>query len=227
MQRIGLLVVGLLVLGGSRATAQQATGTTLWRVAATTLVTPPALAVGPAAAMWNPAQTEDSARLQLALEAIQTPASVDATGLIAAVRIPAGSIGQLGLVYGRVGLSDITQTVDSPDPTGTLVPVYTFALGATWSRRVGATNVGATLAFHQTRLDLARANRWTIDVGASQPVLGDRLRVAAATHFFSSLKTNDPAQDMYAGIEARIWRGPLSSNRVVVRGRYGISYAVF
>src|SRR5207247_11309039 len=100
MQRIGLLVVGLLVLGGSRAPGQQATGPTLWRVAATTLATPPALAVGPAAAMWNPAQTEDSARLHLALEAIQTPASVDATGIIAAVRIPAGSIGQLGLLYG-------------------------------------------------------------------------------------------------------------------------------
>ncbi len=215
MQRIGLLVVGLLLLAAPRAPGQQATGTTLWRVAATTLTTPPALALGPAAAMWNPAQTEDSARLQLALEAIQTPASVDATGIIAAVRIPAGSIGQLGLLYGRVGLSDITQTIDSPDPTGTSVPVYTFAVGATWSRLVGGTSVGATLAFHETRLD----------VGASRTLLGDRLRAAAATHFFSSLRTNDPAQDIYAGLEGRIWQGPVSRNRVVVRGRYGISFA--
>jgi hypothetical protein len=225
MQRIGVLCVGLLLLSGQRAWGQQAAGTTLWRVAATTLPIPPALTLGPAAAMWNPAQTQDSARLQLALEAIQTPAAVDATGLIAAVRIPAGSIGQLGLLYGRVGLSDITQTVDSPDPTGSAVPVYTFALGATWSRRVGATSVGATLAFHETRLDRARADRWTIDVGASQALLGDRLRLAAATHFFSSLKTNDPAQDIYAGIEGRIWQGPLASDRVVVRGRYGIAFA--
>jgi hypothetical protein len=225
MQRIGVLFVALLLLSGQRASGQQAAGTTLWRVAATTLPIPPALTLGPAAAMWNPAQTQDSARLQLALEAIQTPAAVDATGLIAAVRIPAGSIGQLGLLYGRVGLSDITQTVDSPDPTGSAVPVYTFAVGATWSRLVGATSVGATLAFHETRLDRARADRWTIDVGASQPLLGDRLRLAAATHFFSSLKTNDPAQDIYAGIEGRIWQGPLASDRVVVRGRYGISFA--
>ena len=175
--------------------------------------------------MWNPAQTQDSARVQLALEAIQTPAAVDATGLIAAVRIPAGSIGQLGLLYGRVGLSDITQTVDSPDPTGSVVPVYTFVLGATWSRLVGATSVGATLGFHETRLDLARADRWTIDIGASRPFVGDRLRVAAATHFFSSLKTNDPSQDIYAGIEGRIWKGPLATDRVVIRGRYGISFA--
>jgi hypothetical protein len=225
MQRIGVLCVGLLLLSGRRASGQQAAGTTLWRVAATTLPIPPALTLGPAAAMWNPAQTQDSARLQLALEAIQTPAAVDATGLIAAVRIPAGSIGQLGLLYGRVGLSDITQTVDSPDPTGSAVPVYTFAVGATWSRLVGATSVGATLAFHETRLDRARADRWTIDVGASHPLFGDRLRLAAATHFFSSLTTNDPAQDIYAGLEGRIWQGPLASGRVVVRGRYGISFA--
>jgi hypothetical protein len=225
MQRIVLLLVGLLLLAAAQAPGQQATGTTLWRVAATTLAVPPALTLGPAAVIWNPAQTQDSARLQLALEAIQTPAAVDATGLIAAIRIPAGSLGQVGLLYGRVGLSNITQTIDSPDPTGSVVPVYTFALGATWSRLVGGTSVGATLAFHETRLDVARADRWTLDVGASRPFAGDRLRVAAATHFFSSLKTNDPSQDIYAGIEGRIWKGPQTSDRVVVRGRYGISFA--
>src|SRR5438874_831406 len=225
MQRIGVLAVGLLLLAAPETPGQQATGTTLWRVAATTLAVPPALTLGPAAVMWNPAQTQDSARVQLALEAIQTPAAVDATGVIATVRIPAGSIGQLGLLYGRVGLSDITETVDSPDPTGSAVPVYTFVLGATWSRLVGATSVGATLGFHETRLDLARADRWTIDVGASRPFAGDRLRVAAATHFFSSLKTNDPSQDIYAGIEGRIWKGPLATDRVVIRGRYGLSFA--
>ncbi len=225
MQRIALLFVGLLTLGAPGAAGQQAAGTTLWRVAATTLATPPALALGPAAAFWNPAQTEDSARLQLAVEAIQTPAAVDATGLITTVRFPVGSLGQFGLLYGRVGLSDITQTVDSPDPTGAVVPVYTLAVGATWSRLVAGTSVGATLAFHETRLDVTRADRWTIDVGASRPLAGDRLRLAAATHFFSSLRTNDPAQDVYAGVEGRVWSGPMSGNRVVVLGRYGISFA--
>ncbi|HEV8510964.1 MAG TPA: hypothetical protein VGQ48_10995 [Gemmatimonadales bacterium] len=224
MQRIGLLLVGLSTLGGQRLAAQQATGTTLWRVAATTLATPPALALGPAAALWNPAQTRDSARLQLAFEAIQTPSSVDATGMIATARIPAGSLGQLGVLYGRVGLSDVTQTMDSPDPTGSTVPIYTFALGATWSRVIASTSVGATLARHETHLDAARAARWTLDVGASRALAGEKIRVAAATHFFSSLKTNDPAQDVYAGIEGMLWRGALSGDRAVVRGRYGISF---
>jgi len=225
MQRIGLLVVGLLGVAAGRATAQQATGTTLWRVAATTLATPPALAVGPAAALWNPAQTEDGARLQLGVDAIQTPSAVDATGVIATVRVPAGSVGQLGVLFGRVGLSDISQTIDSPDPTGGVIPVYTFAAGATWSRLVARTSLGATLAFHQTRLDNSRARRWTLDVGASRTFANERLRLAAATHFFSSLRSNDPSQDVFAGIEGRIWSGALSGDRVVVRGRYGISFA--
>lgn len=225
MQRIGLLIVGLLTLPGARVAGQQATGTTLWRVAGTTLATPPALAVGPAAAIWNPAQTEDSARLQFAIEAIQTPSTVDATGLIATVRAPVGKIGQFGFLYGRVGLSDISQTVDSPDPTGVGVPVYTAALAGTWSRLFGSTSLGATVALHDTRLDESRAERWTLDLGVSQPFMKDRLRVAAATHFFSSLTLNDPAQDIYAGIEGRVWSGKMGGNPVVVRGRYGISFA--
>jgi hypothetical protein len=225
MQRIGPLFVGLLALSGRRAPAQQATGTALWRVAATTLATPPALALGPAAALWNPAQTEDGARLQVGVEAIQTPSAVDATGLIATVRVPAGSLGQVGVLFGRVGLSDISQTIDSPDPTGATIPVYTFAAGATWSRLIAKTSLGATLAFHETRLDMSRVNRWTMDVGASRAFLGERFRVAAATHFFSSLRADDAAQDAYAGIEGRVWSGAFSGDRVVVRGRYGVSFA--
>jgi hypothetical protein len=225
MQRIGVLLLGLLGTAVAPAWGQQATGTTLWRVVGTTLATPPALATGPAAAIWNPAQTEDSVRLLLGVEAIQTPSAVDATGIIATVRVPAGKLGQLGFIYGRVGLSDITRTVDSPDPTGSTVPVYTFALGGTWSRLVAGTSLGATLAFHETRLDVARADRWTIDVGASRALLADRVRLAAATHFFSSLRANDPSQDIYAGVEGRVWSGAMSGNRVVVRGRYGVSFA--
>lgn len=227
MQRIGILLVGLFALGVAGAEAQEATGTTLWRVAATTLATPPALAQGAAAAIWNPAQAQDSARLQLALEAIQTPSAINATGMIGTIRIPAGKIGHLGLIYGRVGLSDIAQTIDSPDPTGSAVPVYTFAVGANWSRSLSGTNVGATVAFHETRLDEENADRWTLDVGASRAFGGDRFRIAAATHFFSSLTANDPAQDVFAGIEARIWNGPVSEHgdRTVIRGRYGISFA--
>lgn len=227
MQRIGFSLVALLALAGAPAPAraQQATGTTLWRVAATTLATPPALAIGPADALWNPAQTADTARVILAFEAIQTPSAVDASGMIATVRVPAGRVGQVGLIFGRVGLSDITQTLDSPDPTGTAVPVYTLALGATWSRVIAATSVGATLAYHETRLDDQRADRVTLDLGARRSLVRDRFRVALATHFFSAFKTNDPAQDVFAGVDTRLWSGTYSTERAVVRARYGISFA--
>jgi len=229
MQRIGLLVLGLFwAASGGAAGQQAAAGSTLWRVAATTLPIPTALATGAAAAFWNPAQVPDSAppKLQLAFEAIQTPSAVDATGMIATVRSSAGRFGQVGLLYGRVGLSDLTQTIDSPDPTGGTIPVYTFAFGATWARRIAGTNLGATIASQATRLDASRSDRWTFDFGASRNFAGDRLRVALATHFFSSLKFNDPAHDLYAGIEARLWQGSVSDgrDRVVVRGRYGLAF---
>jgi hypothetical protein len=228
MQRIGLLVVGLFCAVTGPVAGQQAAGSTLWRVAATTLPIPAALATGAAAAFWNPAQVPDSTppKVQLAFEAIQTPSAVDASGMIATVRVAAGRIGQIGLLYGRVGLSDITETIDSPDPTGGTVPVYTFAFGATWARRIAGTNLGATIASHEVRLDTSRSDRWTLDIGASRNFVGDRLRIAFATHFFSSLKFNDPAHDLYAGVEARLWQGSFSDghDHVVVRGRYGLAF---
>lgn len=228
MQRIGLLLGGLFLAAPGGVAGQQAAGSTLWRVATTTLPTPAALATGAAAAFWNPAQVPDSAppKVQLAFEAIQTPSAVDATGMIATIRASVGRVGQVGLLYGRVGLSDLTETIDSPDPTGATIPVYTFAFGATWSRRIAGTNLGATIASHEMRLDASRSDRWTFDVGASRDFAGDRLRVALATHFFSALKFNDPAHDLYAGIEARIWQGAVSAarDRVVIRGRYGLAF---
>lgn len=223
MQRIAVLLVGLAAMPGGSATAQQAAGTALWRLAATTLPLPPALATGTAAVFWNPAQIEDSARTQLGIEGIQTPAAIGASGMLAAVRVRAGSVGQIGFVYGHVGLSDLTRTGDSPDPIGSAVPVYTSALGVTWSRPVAGTAVGATLGYHETRLDAARVTRWTLDLGASRDV-APGLRIAAATHFFSALSASDPAQDVYAGVEYRLWRGPLWGDQAVVRGRYGLVF---
>jgi hypothetical protein len=228
MQRIVPPVLALVFAAGGTAAGQQAAGSTLWRVAATTLPTPPALATGAAAAFWNPAQVPESTppKLQLAFEAIQTPSAVDANGIIATVRTAAGRLGQVGLIYGRVGLSDLTQTIDSPDPTGATIPVYTFAIGATWARRIAGTDLGATLASHEVRLDASRSDRWTFDFGASRQFMGDRLRLALATHFFSSLKLDDPAHDLYAGVEARLWQGPISDrhDQLVVRGRYGVAF---
>ena len=223
MQRIAVLLVCVVAFPGGSGTAQQAAGTALWRLAATTLPVPPALATGTAAVFWNPAQIEDSARTQLGIEGIQTPAAIGASGMLAAIRIRAGSVGQIGFVYGHVGLSDLTRTGDSPDPIGSAVPVYTSAVGVTWARPALGMALGAAVAYHDTRLDDARVTRWTFDVGMSRDI-APGLRIAAATHFFSSLSASDPAQDVYAGVEYRVWQGPLWGDRGVVRARYGLAF---
>ncbi|HEY3278895.1 MAG TPA: hypothetical protein VGJ83_00160 [Gemmatimonadales bacterium] len=224
MQRIAGVLVGLAVCAGPPpARAQEAAGTALWRLVATTLPVPPALSLGAAGSFWNPAQVEDSARAQLAIEGVETSAAIGASGVLAALKVRAGKVGYVGLIYGRVGLTDLTRTGDSPDAVGSSVPVYTSAVGVTWSRAIGRTAVGATARYHVTRLDDIERSRSTFDVGASREVVPG-LRLAAATHFVSSFRA-DPAQDIYAGVEYRLWQGPLWGDHGVLRGRYGLAFA--
>jgi len=92
MQRISLLLAGFApaVLWG-----QQGAGTELWRVAATTLPIPPALATGGAAAFWNPAQPATPERASFALEVIETAPTVNASGVLVTVRARVRPLGPL------------------------------------------------------------------------------------------------------------------------------------
>src|SRR5438046_7530493 len=72
----------------------------------------------------------------------------------------------------------------------------------------GATALGATVAAQQTHLDAAQSNRWTLDVGARRTV-SDAVTLATATHFFSRFATGDASQELYGGLEVRVWHGPL------------------
>ncbi len=206
--------------------AQQSVGPELWRLAATTLAVPPALATGGAAAFWNPAQPATADRASFGLEAIETPPTVGASGVLVAARARVKRLGRVGLVYGRMAIGDLVRTSLSPDPDPGTIPYYTQTLGANWSAARGSTTMGATLAYQDTRLDLERANRWTLDLGARQAV-GDVLTFAAATHFFSRFATNDPAQDLYVAVEWRLWRGLVwrGGSPASLRARYGTSVA--
>src|SRR5438093_9228350 len=221
MQRIcGTL---LTLLPGLLA-AQQSAGTELWRLAATTLPIPPALATGGAAAFWNPAQPAGPEHGSVAFEAIETSPEVGAQGVLLTARARVTPIGGVGLVYGRMSIGDLVRTSLSPDPDPGGIPYYTQALGAHWGTVLAGTALGATLAYHDTRLDVAGSNRWTIDVGARR-TLGDVVTLAATTPGFSRLATGDPTQDLYGGVELRVWHGPLWGSRGAVRGRYGIAAA--
>src|SRR5213594_368882 len=102
MQRIGVLLAGLTLLAGAprAATAQEAAGAELWRLAATTLPVPPALATGTAAAFWNPAQPAGPEHGSVAFEAIETSPEVGAQGVLLTARARVTPIGGVGLVYG-------------------------------------------------------------------------------------------------------------------------------
>ena len=223
MQRISLLLAGF---APAALWGQQDAGTELWRVAATTLSLPPALGTGGAAAFWNPAQPAIAERASLALEVIQTAPTVGASGVLASVRLRVRPLGQVGLVYGRMGIGDLVRTSLSPDPDPGTIPYYTQTLGATWGMALGGggTALGATLAYQDTRLDAAQSNRWTLDVGARRN-FADVVTLAAATHFFSRFATGDAAQELYGGLEVRVWHGPLWGSRAALRGRYGIATA--
>src|SRR2546428_8634701 len=205
MPRVPLL---LGVLAPAALLGQEGAGAELWRVAATTLAQPPALATGGAAGFWNPAQPVTGERAALGLEAVSTPATVGAAGVLFTARARLRPVGRVGIVYGRMSVSDLVPTSLSPDPDGGTIPFYTETVGASWSAARGASALGATRAYRTTKLDHEQANRWTLDVGVRYGVTG-ALTVALATRSFSRFAASDAAQDFSAGIDYRGWRGPL------------------
>src|SRR5437867_3158460 len=90
--------------------------------------------------------------------------------------------------------------------------------------RVAGTALGATLAYQDTRLDVQGSNRWTLDLGARHTFPG-AVTLAAATRCFSRFAAGDPAQDLYGGVELRLWHGPLWGSRAAVSARYGVATA--
>ncbi|HEY6854195.1 MAG TPA: hypothetical protein VI139_08105 [Gemmatimonadales bacterium] len=219
MQRIGWLAVALLP---ATLVAQQEAGTELWRLAATTIPAPPALMRGAMGVLWNPAQPL-AAHGAVAVDAIETPASIGASGVLAVARVRAAG-GALGFVYGRMELVDLVRTTVSPDPTGEAIPFYTQTAGVSYARG-GATIVGASALVHDTRIDGREASRFTFDVGVTR-ALGSVVRLAAATHFLSALSTTNAAQELYAGAEVRMWHGPLwGAQHARFDASYGVTFA--
>ena len=163
--------------------AQDQAGAQLWRLAAITLPTPAALATGGPAAFWNPAQ-EVAADLQAGLDVIQAPAEIAASGLLATIHVRVRSVGHVGVLYGRMEMSDLVRTTASPEPEPGSIAFFAHTLGLTWTRALAGTALGVTLAAHENRLDAQDSRRWTADVGVARQI-GPRLRVAAATHFLS------------------------------------------
>lgn len=211
---------GLFVLVEARpAIAQTSAGAELWRLAAVTIPLPPVLATGAAAVYWNPAQSGPG---QLGVDFVQTPQAVGATGVLAALRVPAGHLGSIGFLYARMGLGDLVRTTDSPDPVGTSIPFYSQRAALTWTRGFGSSTLGTAVSFNDTKLDGTSVDRWTLDIGFTQQI-GARIRIAAATRGLRRLE-NDPAQDVSGAIEYQVWTGTLWRGAPgALLARYGLS----
>lgn len=221
MRFSSLLRCCLPLVWGTVVAAQTVPGAELWRVAAVTLPVPAALSSGVAAMFWNPAQPVGQAPW-VGFEVVQTPDAVGASGLLAAIRTPIPHLGSVGLVYGRMGLSDLVRTTDSPTPDGASIPFYNQDLKLVWGGTRGGLTIGASLAYRDTHFDRAWISGWGVDFGLVQNV-GDRVRLAASTRGLRRLR-GDPAQDVFAGIEYRAWRGTLwHGTPGAIRARYGVS----
>jgi hypothetical protein len=204
--------------------AQDQAGAQLWRLAAITLPTPAALATGGPAAFWNPAQ-EVGADVQAGLDVIQAPAEIAASGLVATIHVRVPNVGHVGVLYGRMEMSDLVRTTSSPEPEPGGIAFFAHTLGLTWTRAFAGTGLGVTLAAHENRLDAQESRRWTADVGVARQI-GPRLRVAAATHFLSPTGEAE-ARDVYGAVGVRMFRGELwrGSGEGTVELRYGVSGA--
>jgi hypothetical protein len=219
-------LVWALVAGAPTAAAGQAEAAAqLWRLAATTLPVPPALADGGPGAFWNPAQRLREGRVLAGLDVVQAPTEVGASGLVATIHVGLPPVGYVGLIYGRMQVNDLVRTTVSPDPQPGGIPYFAHALGLTWTRAVAGTAVGATLALHEHRVDVEISRRWTLDVGVARRI-GEALRLAAATHFLSP-EGGPAARDVYGAIGCRLWRGEpwRGGGQARLELRYGVALA--
>src|SRR2546422_8846697 len=113
MPRVALL---LAVLAPAALLGQEGAGAELWRVAATTLAQPPALATGGPAGFWNPAQPQTGERAAFGVEAVNTPSTVGLAGVLFTARARVRPVGRVGIVYATMSASDVEPTALSPDP---------------------------------------------------------------------------------------------------------------
>ena len=143
---LGLILAAAALASPSAARAQAALTTDLWRVAAGTLVVPPALATDGSAARWTPAIALPGSGLaaRVGLETIHADADAGVSGAVAAIAFrPSGTI-TVNFVYGRMSVGDLVRTETSPEALGG-IPVFAQVVSLGIARTVagGLLTVGA------------------------------------------------------------------------------------
>ena len=220
MQRIATL---LAACAPALVGAQEPGVAQLWELAGTTLPVAPALATGGASVVWNPAQAPPGGRASVCLEFIQTPTAINATGVLVVSRLRVRRVGELGLIYGSMEMSDLIRTESSALDLGP-IPYYSQFIAGSWTLTRGHTTLGATVGLQDIKVDRTQRQRASLDLGIAQLLPWD-FRIAASGHLFTPLATGDRQHDVYGGVERRMWRGTLwrGSGPVSFTARYGIA----
>jgi hypothetical protein len=207
--------------------AQSALTADLWRVAAGTLVVPPALASDGSAALWTPAAVLAGREhaLEFGVETIHAPAESGVSGALATAAVRTRSGWTLNAVYGRLSLGDLVRTETSPEAVGS-IPAFAqvLSLGAARGIAGSALSVGLAVRALTGRLDDRSETRWTADFGAiwERP----RVRLGAATRFFDpTFGAGESGATYSLGGEYRSRDLDFWGTPVVARLRYGATLA--
>lgn len=223
LRATALMAVALACLDPGRANAQQSIASDLWRVAAGTLVVPPALASDGSAALWTPAATLEAggATFKLGVETIHAPSDAGISGSVATASARTTGGWTLSAVYGRLSISDLVHTETSPEALGG-IPVFAQVLSIGAARRLALPHLtgGVAVRALSGRLADAFETRWAVDVGAvyARP----RYRFGVATHFFAPrTATSAPGASILFGGEARTAERELWGAPGTLRVRYG------
>lgn len=217
------LTAAFLTLLAPNAWAVQAPGAAgLWDVAGTTLARPPALETGPTGAFWNPAAILGGAGLRVGLQTVQTPEALGMNALLAAVSRRIGRRLGIGILFGRVQVSDLARTTTSPVSQPGDIPVYEQLAGLAVGAEFGGVRAAAILRGHDARFDLVRNSGLTLDLGASaQP--HKRFRVAATSQFVPADFSNRRTERYFAGAEYQALEFPAWGTPAIVSLRYGVT----
>jgi hypothetical protein len=214
-------ICGLLLLPGA-ARAQAPAWADLWRVAEGTLVRPAALAEGPTGTFWNPAAVVSANGPAFGVDVYQTPDIVNVSSVLLAAGLGLWRRAGVGVLAGRADVGDLVRTSTSPIVDGPEIPVYAQFAGAVAGGRIGPFEGGATLLFHDARLDALGAGGVTLDVGIRlRPLRG--LAIGAATHLGEPVATTGAASEYLAGIEYDFGIPPVIGLSSRLQLRYGFA----
>lgn len=192
----------------------------LWDIAGTTLARSPALESGPTGAFWNPTAILDGAGLRVGIQAVETPDVLGMSGILAGASQSIKSVFAVGVLFGRLQVSDLIRTSTSPLNEGADIPVYEQLAGLALGAKIGPVSTAFLLRGHDARFDLVRGSGLTLDVGASARP-NSRVRVAAASQFLPADLSHRRTERYYAGGECQVFTVSAWGTPATFTVRYG------